>query len=86
MVRFANQGIRYLRCSDCRTVFVDPLPDTACFAQIYDKAKYYDSHYTSSDLKHYRRAAALLRQFTQVGSTVFERLWKTQDFRGRMGA
>lgn len=71
-IRFANQIFRYLRCSDCRTVFVDPVPDAACFAQMYDKANYHDSHYSASDLTPYRQAAALLRQFAQLGSTVLD--------------
>jgi len=69
---FANQIFHYLRCRECRTVFVDPVPDAACFAQMYDKASYHDSHYSVSDLTPYRQAAALLRQFTQYGSTVLD--------------
>lgn len=71
-IRFANQIFRYLRCRDCRSVLVDPLPDAACFAQMYDKANYHDSYYISSDLTPYRQAAALLRQFAQSESTVLD--------------
>jgi SAM-dependent methyltransferase len=71
-IRFANQIFRYLRCRDCRTVFVDPVPDAACFAQMYDKANYHDSHYSANDLTPYCQAAALLRQFAQPGSTVLD--------------
>lgn len=71
-IRFANQIFRYLRCRDCRTVFVDPVPDAACFAQMYDKASYHDSFYSASDLTPYRQAAALLRQFAKAGSTVLD--------------
>jgi SAM-dependent methyltransferase len=71
-IRFANQIFRYLRCSDCRTVFVDTVPDAACFAQMYDKASYHDSHYSASDLTPYRQAATLLCQFAQPGSTVLD--------------
>ena len=71
-IRFANQIFRYLRCSDCRTVFVDPVPDAACFAQMYDKVSYHDAHYSASDLAPYRQAAMLLRQFAQPGFTVLD--------------
>ena len=71
-IRFANQIFRYLRCRDCSTVFVDPVPDAACFAQMYDKATYHDAHYSASDLTPYHQAAALLRQFAQPGSTVLD--------------
>lgn len=71
-IRFANQIFRYLRCRDCRTVFVDPVPDAACFAQMYAKANYHDSHYGASDLVPYRQAAGLLRQFAQSGATVLD--------------
>lgn len=60
-MRFANQIFHYLRCRDCRTVFVDPVPDAACFAQMYDKATYHDSFYSANDLTPYQQAAALLR-------------------------
>lgn len=71
-IRFANQIFHYLRCRDCRTVFVDPVPDAVCFAQMYDKANYHDSHYTTSDFTPYLQAASLLRQFAQPGSTVLD--------------
>lgn len=71
-IRFANQIFRYVRCRDCRTVFVDPVPNGACFAQMYDKANYHDSHYSATDLTPYHQAAALLRQFAQSGSTVLD--------------
>jgi len=71
-IRFANQIFRYVRCRDCRTVFVDPVPDAACFAQMYEKANYHDSFYSSNDLTPYRLAAALLRQFALAGSTVLD--------------
>ena len=71
-IRFANQIFRYVRCRDCRTVFVDPVPDAACFAQMYDKANYHDSFYSANDLTPYRQAAALLRQFAQPDSTVLD--------------
>jgi SAM-dependent methyltransferase len=71
-ISFANQIFRYFRCSCCRTVFVDPVPDAACFAQMYDKAIYHDSHYSTNDLTSYRQAAALLRQFAPSGSTVLD--------------
>lgn len=71
-IRFANQIFHYLRCRDCRTVFVDPVPDGACFAQMYDKASYHDAHYSASDLAPYRQAASLLGQFAQPGFTVLD--------------
>jgi len=71
-IRFADQVFHYLRCSDCRTVFVDPLPDAACFALMYDKASYHESHYTCTDLAPYRQAALLLHQFALPGSTVLD--------------
>ena len=71
-IRFANQIFRYLRCRDCRTVFVAPVPDAACFAQMYEKANYHDAHYSASDLTPYHQAASLLGQFAQPGSTVMD--------------
>ena len=44
-VGFAGQVFNYLRCDTCRSVFVDPIPDEAVFAQMYDKAAYHDVHY-----------------------------------------
>lgn len=71
-IRFNNQVFRYLCCSDCRTVFVDPVPDAACFALMYDKATYHDLHYSASSVVPYQEAAKLLAQSAQLGSTVLD--------------
>jgi len=71
-IRYNDQVFRYLSCSDCRTVFVDPVPDAACFARMYDKSTYHDSYYSASCVAPYREAAMLLRQFAQPGSSVLD--------------
>jgi SAM-dependent methyltransferase len=71
-VSFLNTTFNYLLCSDCRTVFVDPVPDDLCFSQMYAKSSYHDSHYSTPDLLPYNKAAILLSQFACHGSTVLD--------------
>lgn len=47
-VHFAGHIFTYLRCSACRSVFVDPVPDAEVFVQMYDKSTYHDIHYGDS--------------------------------------
>lgn len=71
-ISFADQMFQYHRCGECRTVFVDPIPDAATFAQMYGKAEYHDAYYAASDLAPYRQAAALLTQHAQPGCSVLD--------------
>lgn len=71
-ISFVDQVFRYHRCAQCRTVYVDPIPDPATFARMYGKADYHDVHYAASDLSPYRQAAALLAQHAPSGSTVLD--------------
>lgn len=71
-IYFNKQIFRYLRCSDCHTVFVDPVPDDSCFDLMYAKVNYHDSHYAISDLTLYRDSAELLRQYVERGSSVLD--------------
>jgi len=71
-IRFIDQVFYYLRCRDCRTVFVDPVPDAACLALIYNKTSYHDSHYSFTDLSPYRKAALLCRQYAKPRSSVLD--------------
>lgn len=71
-ITFADQVFRYYRCGQCRTVFVDPIPDAATFALMYGKAVYHDAHYAAPDFTHYSQAAALLAQHSQRGSSILD--------------
>jgi SAM-dependent methyltransferase len=71
-LRFNDQIFRFFCCGECLTVFVDPVPNAACFALMYGKENYHDAHYGANDLTIYRQAAVLLRRFAQPGSTVLD--------------
>lgn len=71
-IRFNNKVFHYLRCRSCGTVFVDSLPDYACFARIYNKADYHELHYNSPDLKLYHEAAELCLRFAEPGASVLD--------------
>lgn len=71
-IRFGEQVYRYLGCSNCRTAFINPLPNPSCFARIYGKANYHNVHYLSADQSSYQNSVSLLRQFVQPGSTVLD--------------
>ncbi len=44
-----GQHYRYLRCSSCRTTYVDPAPSAAALERFYDQAAYHSEHY---DVQH----------------------------------
>ncbi len=76
--RFNNVVFSYLECSDCRSVFVDPIPDDKTFALMYAKDAYHDCHYADGvdkadqDHKAYSQSAKLLKGELLTGSLVLD--------------
>jgi len=62
----------YLKCSTCKSVFVDPLPDEQTFAQMYAKSSYHDCYYDGTDGADYEDSARLLRKYLEPSSTVLD--------------
>jgi len=71
-IEFDGQRFAYYRCADCRSVFVDPVPDAPTFARMYAKSAYHDCHYAESESRHYAAAATLLGHFAPAGATVLD--------------
>lgn len=72
-VRFAGHVFTYLRCDTCRSVFVDPVPDAAVFAQMYDKAAYHDVHYRDSvDSPAYAQSVDVLAEHVPAPCRVLD--------------
>jgi SAM-dependent methyltransferase len=63
---------RYLRCRECRAVFVDPVPDADAFAAMYAKSDYHDRHYVERDTTAYDTSARLLATLAPSGARVLD--------------
>lgn len=71
--RFNHQVFNYMKCSDCDTVFVDPVPDTDTFTRMYAKAEYHDCFYEDNvPDDRYTEAASLLQYYAPVGAVVLD--------------
>lgn len=69
---FNNTHFKYLNCSCCSTVFVDPVPDAQTFGKMYAKNAYHDCHYEGVEGGVYTDSAQLLRQHLPAGSLVMD--------------
>jgi 2-polyprenyl-3-methyl-5-hydroxy-6-metoxy-1,4-benzoquinol methylase len=71
--RFNDIFFRYLKCKECNTVFIDPVPDSKTFALMYTKTDYHDNHYNDyADGVDYLQSVSLLMQFLKPGSTLLD--------------
>jgi 2-polyprenyl-3-methyl-5-hydroxy-6-metoxy-1,4-benzoquinol methylase len=70
--RFNNTDFKYIECSKCSTVFVDPVPDIQTFSRMYAKDIYHDCHYEDTDGDVYLESAKLLRQYLPEGGIVLD--------------
>ena len=61
--KWDSKDFEYIRCGDCKTVFVNPVPDELELAKMYKKENYHDKYYGSIDLKQARRPLRLLNRF-----------------------
>ena len=70
--RFNDIHFHYLKCGECKSVFVSPVPDAQTFSLIYGKSAYHDIHYSGSERANYSKSAGLLRQYVMPGSIVLD--------------
>ncbi|MCI5130789.1 MAG: methyltransferase domain-containing protein [Candidatus Electrothrix sp. EH2] len=71
-ILFENIRYDYLKCSNCKTVYVSPLPTASAFAHMYAKAKYHDCHYIEGDKENYNASIQLLSLFAHKGGTILD--------------
>ena len=69
---FNNIRFRYLKCKNCSSVFVDPVPDLQTFGMMYAKTAYHDCHYEGVENIAYSDSAKLLRQYLPSGAIVLD--------------
>jgi SAM-dependent methyltransferase len=70
--KFNNVCFTYLKCNRCTSVFIDPIPDSDTFANMYAKTSYHDCFYQSQDGGEYEPSAKLLKQYLPAGATVLD--------------
>jgi 2-polyprenyl-3-methyl-5-hydroxy-6-metoxy-1,4-benzoquinol methylase len=69
---FNNVHFSYMKCANCSSVFVDPVPDDQTFARMYAKAAYHDCHYEGLEDGAYAESAELLKRYVPAGASVLD--------------
>lgn len=69
---FNDHHFKYVTCSGCSCVYVDPVPDDETFLRMYAKSQYHDAHYESVDDDAYVASARLLRELLPAGARVLD--------------
>jgi len=69
---FNEVEFSYIRCAECFTVYVDPVPDADTISMMYSKNVYHDGHYIGIDSEPYRESANLLSKYLPEGSLVLD--------------
>ncbi|MBE0623744.1 MAG: class I SAM-dependent methyltransferase [Burkholderiales bacterium] len=69
---FNDTRFYYLKCGECKSVFVDPVPDTQTFERMYAKAAYHDRYYDGSEGVEYSDSTRLLSQYLEPGATILD--------------
>jgi SAM-dependent methyltransferase len=70
--RWEGTTYRYLRCSQCRSAFVDPMPDEPTRRAMYAWDRYHAHHYTDADPTRHDTGMALLRRYVPAGGSVLD--------------
>ena len=70
--RYADIEYRYWRCTACASHFIDPVPDAAQRAQLFDPARYHASFYETVAQERYRSLAGRLAGYLRQGSRVLD--------------
>lgn len=69
---FKGTNFAYLRCGGCKTVYVDPVPNSVIFASMYTKSTYHDQFYDDGESDNYSKSVSLLMQHLEPGSTILD--------------
>ena len=73
--RFNDWNFGFLKCGNCKSVFVEPVPDESTFSRMYAKLAYHDRHYGGrEDAEHfeYSESVKLLMQHIEPGAAVLD--------------
>src|SRR4051812_44934423 len=82
---FDGHTFEYYKCAACDCVYVDPVPDAATFARMYNKSQYHDLHYESVPVEAYLTSASMLRKLLPSGSRVLDYGCGSGGFLGALG-
>jgi 2-polyprenyl-3-methyl-5-hydroxy-6-metoxy-1,4-benzoquinol methylase len=72
VTKFNSVQFNYLKCGECTSVFVDPVPDNKTFVKMYAKENYHDIHYEGSEEGAYFESASVLKEYLPVTATVLD--------------
>jgi SAM-dependent methyltransferase len=61
--KFNDKLFNYLKCENCKSAFIDPLPTKRDFKLIYSKDNYHDLHYKKCEKIEYILSAQLFKKY-----------------------
>ena len=71
--RYSGYLFLYHPCAECRTSYVNPVPDEATFQRMYAKSSYHDAYYEGqSNNAAYQLSASRLKKYLPEGSFVLD--------------
>ena len=70
--KFNGYKFMYLKCCNCATVFVDPIPDKDTFLKMYAKNTYHDNNYDSQESEVYKNSVRLLKEYISIESDILD--------------
>lgn len=62
----------YLKCSNCFSIFIDPVPDSQTFAKMYAKETYHDHNYEAPAGWTYSDSANLLKKYLPAAAKILD--------------
>ena len=72
-IQYRSQLFAHVRCRNCATVFIDPLPDDEMFRHMYAREAYHELYYNSSALPvSYLQSARLLSSYAPSAAKVLD--------------
>jgi len=72
-IRYQDNLFHYVRCCQCATVYVSPVPDAITFESMYAPEAYHDLHYgLDVDLLAYQKSISLLNTFALPGCGILD--------------
>ena len=69
---FGGIKFNYVRCEECSTVYVDPIPSNKIFACMYEKKTYHDNFYDNVEVDKYLELVAFLKQYIASDAKILD--------------
>ncbi len=71
-VQFNKKRFTHLKCFDCKSVFINPVPNDDTFIKMYSKEAYHDYNYDGEIGRSYKEASKLFKQYIVKDSSILD--------------